>query len=318
MSGLTYADVQAAAARIAPLVRRTPVWSCSALDQRLGAELFLKCEHLQHTGAFKFRGACNAVLSLTRDRLAAGVVTHSSGNHAAALATAARARGARATVVMPRDAARPKRAAVEAAGARVVECEPTMAAREAALAALVAESGAEVVHPYEDYRVMAGQGTAALELLTDVPDLDLLLAPVGGGGLMSGCAVAAHHLRPRLKLYGCEPAGADDARRSFQSGVVTPVVPDTIADGLRATVGQHTLPILREHLEDIVTVDEESIVRAMRFIWERCKLLIEPSSAVPIAAMFEGRLPVPGRRIGVILSGGNVDLDALPWSNTIS
>jgi threonine dehydratase len=314
MPGLTYPDIQNAAARLAPLVRRTPVLGGTALDQRLGAEVFLKCENLQHTGAFKFRGASNAVLLLDAAQVARGVATHSSGNHGAALAAAARLRGAPATVVMPRDVARPKRAAVEAAGARIVECEPTMAAREAAVAAVLAETGAELVHPYEDYRVMAGQGTAALELLTEVPDLDMLLAPVGGGGLMSGCAVAARHLRPKLRLYGAEPAGADDAQRSFRAGEVVPVTPRTIADGLRATVGHNTLAILRSHLDDIVTVDEDAIVRAMRFVWERTKLIIEPSSAVPIAALLEGKVPVPGRRIGVIISGGNVDLDALPWA----
>jgi len=194
-----------------------------------------------------------------------------------------------------------------------VLCEPTMAAREAALAEVVARTGAAVVHPFEDHRVMAGQGTAALELMHEVPELDLLLAPIGGGGLMSGCAVVARQLRARIKLYGVEPTGADDALRSLRAGVVTPVKPDTIADGLRATVGYNTLPILKALLDDIVTVDDAAIVRAMRFIWEHAKLVVEPSAAVPLAALLEGAVPATGRRVGIIISGGNVDLDALPW-----
>jgi threonine dehydratase len=207
-----------------------------------------------------------------------------------------------------------KRAAVAAFGAEVVLCAPTMAAREAALAEVVARTGAAVVHPYEDHRVMAGQGTAALELMHEVPELDLLLAPIGGGGLMSGCAVVARQLRSRIKLYGVEPSGADDALRSLRAGVVTPVTSvDTIADGLRATVGHNTLPILKALLDDIVTVDDAAIVRAMRFLWEQAKIVVEPSGAVPLAALLEGALPATGRRVGIIVSGGNVDLDALPW-----
>jgi threonine dehydratase len=311
---LTYRDVQDAAARLAPLVLRTPVLGNDELDRRVGGRVFLKCENLQRGGAFKFRGACNAVLQLSQAELARGVATHSSGNHAAALARAARERGARAHVVMPSNTSKVKRAAVAAFGAEVVLCEPTMAAREAALAEVVARTGAAVVHPYEDHRVMAGQGTAALELLHEVPELDLLLAPIGGGGLMSGCAVVARQLRARIKIYGVEPAGADDALRSLRAGKVTPVAnPDTIADGLRATVGHNTLPILKALLDDIVTVDEAAIVRAMRFLWEHTKLVVEPSAAVPLAALLDGALPATGRRIGIIISGGNVDLDALPW-----
>lgn len=312
---LTYADVQAAAQRIAAGAVRTPLMTCGDLDRRIGGQVFLKCENLQRVGAFKYRGACNAVAMLDGPALRRGVATHSSGNHAAALARVGRERGIAVTVVMPKDAPAVKRAAVAGYGARIVECEPTMAARQAALAAVVAETGAEVIHPYEDYRVMAGQGTAALELMSDVPDLDLLLAPVGGGGLMSGTAVVARHLRPRIKLYGVEPSGADDALRSLRAGVVTPVAhPDTIADGLRATVGANTLPILKRTLDDIVTVDDEAIVRAMRYLWERVKIVVEPSGAVPLAALLEGKVACTGRRIGVIVSGGNVDLDALPWA----
>jgi len=312
---LSFADVQAAAQRIAKGAVRTPLMTCADLDRRVGAEVFLKCENLQRVGAFKYRGAANALAMMDGAALKRGVATHSSGNHAAALARVGRERGAAVTVVMPHDVPPVKRNAVAGYGARIVLCEPTMAARQAALEAVVAETGAEVVHPYEDYRVMAGQGTAALEMMSDLPDLDLVLAPIGGGGLMSGTAVVARQLRPKCKLYGVEPAGADDALRSLRAGVVTPIAkPDTIADGLRATVGRNTLPILIRTLDDIVTVDDDAIVRAMRYLWERVKLVVEPSAAVPLAALFEGRVPCNGRRIGIILSGGNVDLDALPWT----
>jgi len=313
---LAFADVQAAAARIAGRAVRTPVLTCGDLDRRVGGQVFLKCENLQRVGAFKYRGACNALALLDGAALARGVATHSSGNHAAAVARCARERGARATVVMPRIATEAKRAAVLRYGARIVECEPSQAARVAALAAVVAETGAEVVHPYEDFRVMAGQGTAALELMSDLTDLDLVMAPVGGGGLMSGTAVVARHLRPKVRLFGVEPSGADDAQRSFRAGrVISVAEPRTIADGLRATVGDNTLPILKRLLDDIVTVDDEAIVRAMRYLWERVKLVVEPSAAVPLAALFEGRVACTGRRIGIILSGGNADLDALPWTS---
>jgi threonine dehydratase len=215
---------------------------------------------------------------------------------------------------MPHDVSKVKRAAVASHGAEIVLCDPTMAAREAALAEVVVRTGATVVHPYEDHRVMAGQGTAALELMHEVPELDVLLVPVGGGGLMSGCAVVARQLRPRIKLYGVEPSGADDALRSLRAGKVTPIAkPSTIADGLRATVGRNTLPILKALLDDIVTVDDEAIVRAMRYLWEQAKLVVEPSGAVPLAALLEGVVPATGRRVGIIISGGNADLDALPW-----
>lgn len=314
LQDLTYADVQAAALRIAPGAVRTPLLTCADLDRRVGGQVFLKCENLQRVGAFKYRGAANALAMLDDATLRRGVATHSSGNHAAALARVGRERGTQVTVVMPNDVSAVKRAAVTGYGARIVLCEPTMAARQAALEAVVAETGAEVIHPYEDFRVMAGQGTAALEMMSDLPDLDLVLAPIGGGGLMCGTAVVGRQLRPKLKLYGVEPAGADDALRSFRAGVVTPVArPDTIADGLRATVGRNTLPILIRTLDDIVTVDDAAIIRAMRYLWERVKLVVEPSGAVPLAALLEGKVACTGRRIGIIISGGNVDLDALPW-----
>ena len=307
-------DVRAAAERIRPHAHRTPVLTCAALDAMTGARLHFKCENLQKAGAFKFRGACNAVMALADAEAARGVATHSSGNHAAALALAARLRGIRAHVVMPRTARAIKKAAVAGYGAAVTECEPTLAAREATLAAVVAQTGATVIHPYNDPRVIAGQGTAALELLAEVNDLDLVLAPVGGGGLLSGTAVVAAALSPSTAVWGAEPAGAADAQRSLVEGRIVPSVePRTIADGLLTSLGENTFAILRALAAGIVTVSEEGIVAAMRHSWERMKVLIEPSSAVPLAALLEHRLAVAGKRVGIIVSGGNVDLDALPW-----
>lgn len=314
MAGLKIDDILAAADRIKPYAHRTPVLTSQSLNTVVGARVYLKCENFQKAGAFKFRGACNAVFSLPDRALNAGVATHSSGNHAAALALAARLRGVMAHVVMPRGASAVKRAAVETYGARIIDCAPTMAAREAGLKAVVAETGAEVVHPYNDYRVMAGQGTAALELLQDCPALDILLTPLGGGGLLSGCAVAARALKPDLEILGIEPAGADDAQRSFLAGRVIPVEnPQTIADGLRATIGDKTLDIIRDKVDAIVTLDDAAIVRAMHFAWERLKIIIEPSAAIVIAALLERKVEVRDKNVGVILSGGNVDLYDLPW-----
>jgi threonine dehydratase len=311
---VTIDDVRAAARRIRPWAHRTPVLTCASLDAMTGARLYFKCENLQKVGAFKFRGACNAVMSLSDADASRGVATHSSGNHAAALALAARLRGTSAHVVMPRTAPAIKKAAVAGYGAAITECEPTLAAREAALAEVVAATGATVVHPYNDPRVIAGQGTAALELLEDVADLDLVLAPVGGGGLCSGTAVTAAALSPRTAVWGVEPAGADDARRSLLGGKIVPSVqPRTIADGLLTSLGEHTFAILRALAAGIVTAPETAIVAAMRHTWERMKVLVEPSAAVPLAALLEGRLDVAGKRVGIIVSGGNVDLDALPW-----
>ena len=308
-------DVLAAAERIRPHAHRTPVLTCATLDAMTGARLFFKCENLQKVGAFKFRGACNAVMALPDAEAARGVATHSSGNHAAALALAARLRGIAAHVVMPRTARAIKKAAVAGYGAAITECEPTLAAREAALAEVVAATGATVVHPYNDPRVIAGQGTAALELLAEVDALDVVLVPVGGGGLCSGTAVAVTELSPRTAVWGAEPAGADDARRSLAEGRIVPSVePQTIADGLLTSLGEHTFAILRALAAGIVTVSEAAIVAAMRHMWERMKVLVEPSSAVPLAALLERRLDVAGKRVGIIVSGGNVDLDALPWT----
>lgn len=310
----THADVLEAAARIRPFAHRTPVLTCATLDRLTGAQLFFKCENLQKVGAFKFRGACNAVMSLPTEAAAAGVATHSSGNHAAALALAARLRGLAAHIVMPDNAPRVKREAVAGYGGLIRLCAPTLAAREAALAQVVSETGAIVVHPYNDPRVIAGQGTAALELLAEVPALDTLVAPVGGGGLLSGTALAAEGAAPDARIIGAEPAGADDACRSLREGRIVPSVdPRTMADGLLTSLGELTFAVIRRRVGRIVTVSEPGIAAAMRLIWERMKLVVEPSSAVALAALLEGDVDVAGRRVGIILSGGNVELGNLPW-----
>jgi threonine dehydratase len=309
-----FSQVRAAAARIAPYAHRTPVLTCAALDALAGTRTFFKCESFQKVGAFKFRGACNAVLSLGEREARRGVATHSSGNHAAALALAARLRGIPAYVVMPRTALTVKRAAVTGYGAEVTLCAPTLAARERALAEVVARTGANVVHPYNDARVIAGAGTAALELVDEVGELDAIIAPVGGGGLLSGTALAMAAMTPRAVVLGAEPAGADDACRSLASGRIEPSLdPHTIADGLLTSLGDLTFAIIRRHVDRILTVSETSIVESMRLVWERMKLVIEPSAAVAVAALLLRPQAVEGRRVGVILSGGNADLEALPW-----
>src|SRR6185503_520865 len=304
---LKFEDIRAAAARIAPHVRRTPVLRCPELEAELGGELHFKCENFQEMGAFKLRGATNAVLSLPESALKRGVATHSSGNHGTALALAAKRRGVKACVVMPDNASAYKKRAVADYGAEIIYCEPTQAGREAALKAYVDKTGASVVHPYNDAAVMAGQGTAALELLEDVPALDIVIAPLGGGGLLSGTAVAAHSLKPGIKVIGAEPLGADDAWRSLKAGHIEPVDhPKTVADGLRASIGTLTFTVLREQADEVVRVEEQDILDAMRYVWERMKILIEPSSAVPVAALRRGLITVKGRRAGIIVTGGNV------------
>jgi threonine dehydratase len=310
----SFADVGAAAERIRPFAHRTPVLTCSSLDAMVGASLFFKCENFQKVGAFKFRGACNAVFSLGEEEAQRGVATHSSGNHAAALSLAARLRGVPAHVVMPRTSRAVKRAAVEGYGGRIVLCEPTLAAREATLAEVVADTGATVIHPYNDARVIAGQGTAALELLEDVRGLDVVMTPVGGGGLLSGTAISVSSLSPAARVVAAEPEGADDAFRSLQEGRIVPSVnPQTVCDGLLTSLGTLTFAIIRERVAEIVTVSDAAVIKAMRHIWERMKIVIEPSAAVTLGALLEGRLPVSGLRVGIILSGGNVDLSELPW-----
>lgn len=311
---LTLAAIRAAHERIRDKIHRTPVMTSTALDQQSGGKLFFKCENLQKGGAFKARGATNAVFSLSDAEASRGVATHSSGNHAAALSRAAKLRGIPAYIVMPNNAPQAKRAAVERLGAKVVFCEPTIPAREAAAAQIIAETGATLVHPYDDLRVMAGQGTATLELLEQAPDLDIIVAPIGGGGLISGTSVAARSVQPGIRVIGSEPAGADDASRSFKAGKrIALTQANTIADGLRGSLSDRTFTEIRSHVADVVTVSEESIVAAMRAVWEVLKIVIEPSGAVSYAAIVENRIEVRGKRVGIILTGGNLDLDTLPW-----
>ena len=309
------AAIRAAHARIAPFVHRTPVMTCGAIDDEVGASLYFKCEHLQKVGAFKARGACNAVFSLDDAAARRGVVTHSSGNHGAAIAYAARTRGIPAWVVMPANASAVKQANVRRFGAAVHLCDSTLPAREAACDAIARESGATPIHPFDDVQVIAGQATAALELLEVVADLDVVVAPCGGGGLLSGTAIASSALRPGIRVLGAEPANADDAARGFVSGVVEPVpATTTVADGLRTTLSPRTLLALRRHVDAFGTCSEAGILRAMRMIFERMKQVVETSSSVPLACLLERTLDVRGSRVGVIITGGNVDLDHLSWT----
>lgn len=307
-------DILSAARRIQSHAHRTPTVTCKAADRLAGKQLFFKCEHLQKVGAFKFRGACNAVMKLDEETARRGVVTHSSGNHAQALALAARLRGIDAHIVMPENATPVKMRAVEEYGARVILCEPTLAARSTTAARVLADTGGVLIPPYDHPDIIAGQGTAALELLNDVPDLDALVAPVGGGGLISGTSIIGR--ARRVLTFAGEPAGADDAARSKSAGqLIEQTAPNTIADGLLTSLGTLTWPCVRDLVEEVITVDDEAILLAMRFLWERTKLMIEPSAAVAVAALmtprFQQRTEI--RRVGVILSGGNVDLDRLPW-----
>jgi threonine dehydratase len=307
-------SIREAHARIRDKIHRTPVMTSEVLDELAGNRLYFKCENLQKVGAFKARGATNAVFLLTDEEAAKGVVTHSSGNHAAALARAARLRGIPAYIVMPSNSPQAKQAAVRRYGGDVVLCEPTLAARESTARQVMERTGAVFIHPYDDLRVMAGQGTTAIELLEDVPGLDVILCPVGGGGQLSGVAVAAKNIKPALRVIGVEPAGADDAARSLKAGHIVPMLePRTIADGLKTSLGQRPFAEIMRLVDDIVTVREESIVQAMRQVWEVMKLIVEPSGAVSYAAIVEGRIAPTGANIGIILSGGNLDLDRLPW-----
>ena len=311
---LTMQSIREAHARIRDKIHRTPVMTSEVLDELAGNQLYFKCENLQKVGAFKARGATNAVFLLTDEEAAKGVVTHSSGNHAAALARAARLRGIPAYIVMPSNSPQAKQAAVRRYGGDVLLCEPTLAARESTARQVMERTGAVFIHPYDDLRVMAGQGTTAIELLEDVPGLDVILCPVGGGGQLSGVAVAAKDIKPALRVIGVEPAGADDAARSLKAGQIIPMLePRTIADGLKTSLGQRPFAEIMRLVDDIVTVREESIVQAMRQVWEVMKLIVEPSGAVSYAAIVEGRIAPTGANIGIILSGGNLDLDRLPW-----
>ncbi|WP_266183584.1 pyridoxal-phosphate dependent enzyme [Dyella humicola] len=310
----SFDQVQQAAARIAPYAVLTPVLRSATLNALTGADLHFKCENLQRGGAFKFRGACNAVWSLDDEQAARGVVTHSSGNHGNALALAAATRGIAAHVIVPDGAVRTKVEAIERAGAILHRCEATQAAREAKAEEVRRATGAELVHPYADTRVMAGQGTAALELLQQSGGLDALITPVGGGGLAAGTAIAAHGLAPQLILHGAEPEGADDAARSLAQGHrVGPFTAHTICDGLRTLIGETNYDALRMHRVQVATVSDEEVVAAMKLLWNELKLVVEPSSATVLAALLRYPERFAGRRVGLVLSGGNVDLDALPW-----
>lgn len=307
-------DIRAAAARIAPYARVTPTLTSAELDALAGAQLHFKCEHLQVGGAFKFRGACNAVWALTDEEARRGVVTHSSGNHGAALALAAKTRGIPAHIVVPEGAVAAKLANIRRAGGIIHRCAPGTPAREAECARVQRETGATLVHPYADARVMAGQGTIALELLQQVPGLEVVITPVGGGGLVSGCAIAAHALAPGMPVVGAEPAGADDAAQSLARGErVTGVVPHTVCDGLRATIGVPNLALLHAHHVEVITVSDADVLAAMRLAWTELKQTIEPSSATVLAAVLAQPARFAGQRVGLVLTGGNVDLDAIAF-----
>jgi len=312
----TFSDVQQAHSRINEAIHRTPVLSNRQVNERTGAQVFFKCENFQRVGAFKFRGASNAIFSLSEEESKNGVATHSSGNHAQAVALAAKMRDIPAYIVMPENSPEVKKKAVRGYGAEITFCEPTQEARESTLEEIVEQTGATFIHPYNDPRIIAGQGTAAVELLEEHPDLDIILPPVGGGGLASGTAITAAGIDPDVKVIGCEPALADDAYLSLKSGKLHPSKNTmTVADGLRTGLGELTFACLQKYLDEIVTVEEEEIVDAMRYIWERMKIITEASCAVPVAALFNNKIEdIEGKKIGIIITGGNVDLDHLPWN----
>jgi threonine dehydratase len=310
----TIQDIEEAHERILPYIHFTPILTSDTINEFAGAKIWFKCENLQKVGAFKIRGALNAVLLLPPELKEKGVATHSSGNHAQALARAARQNGLNAYIVMPENAPKIKKNAVLGYGAEVFFCKPNLASRESKLKEVVKKTGASVIHPYNDYRVIAGQATAAFELLQEAADLDVIMTPVGGGGLISGTALIAHYISPDTQVIGGEPAGADDAFLSLQAGkIVTKENPSSIADGLLATIGPKTFEIMQKHVAQIITVEEEEIIDSMKMIWERMKIIVEPSAAVPLAALLKNKSQFSGKRIGIILSGGNVDLENLPF-----
>jgi threonine dehydratase len=310
----TIKDIHQAAKRIAPYIHRTPVLTNHSISRIAGTEIYFKCENFQKVGAFKARGAANAVFSLSEKDAACGVATHSSGNHAAALALAAQSRGIKSYIVMPNNAPQVKKDAVKGYQAEITFCAPTLDAREAGLAEVVDKTGATFIHPYNDYRIIAGQATAALELLEEISDLDIVLTPVGGGGLTSGTALTVKSLSPQTQMIAVEPEMADDAYRSFRAGKIIPSNnPQTVADGLLTSLGDKTFAVIQKYVDDIVLVSEEGIIEAMRLIWERMKIVVEPSAAVPLAAIITNQINIKGKKVGIILSGGNVDLNKLPW-----
>ncbi|MBK9292403.1 MAG: pyridoxal-phosphate dependent enzyme [Bacteroidetes bacterium] len=310
----TAADIVEAHNIIRPYIHRTPVLSSTLLNAIAGAELWLKCENFQKAGAFKSRGALHATLSLPADQLRKGVATHSSGNHAGALARAAKVLGTKAYIVMPNNAPAAKIAAVQQYGGFITFCEPTLSAREQTLREVVAQTGAHEIHPYNNYDIIAGQATATVEALQEITKPDYILCPVGGGGLLSGTLLAAKYFSPQTRVIACEPKGADDTWRSFQSKTLIPsTAPKTIADGLLTSLGSRTFPIIMEHLHDVLTVEDDEIISSMKLVWERMKIIIEPSSAVPVAVALRHKDLFLGKKILIIISGGNVDLDKLPW-----
>ncbi len=307
-------DIRSTHEGIRKMIHRTPVMTCQSLDRISGASLFFKCENFQKIGAFKMRGAASAAIRLSDEEKRNGLATHSSGNHAQAVARAAQLLGIPAYIVMPIDAPSIKKAATEGYGARIIFCSPTVASRESTLEQVVEETGATFIHPYNDYNVIAGQATCAVELIEDTEALDIIMSPIGGGGLMSGTALSTHYLSPETKVIGAEPKAVDDAYRSFHSGQIEDnTSTDTIADGLRTTLGEKTFHIIRRHVDDVLTVGEADIVKAMRLIWERMKIIIEPSCAVPFAAVLTHKERFEGKKVGIILTGGNVDLSNLPF-----
>jgi len=308
----TLETIRQAERRLLPYIHRTPVLTCSATNDRVGARLFFKCENFQKTGAFKIRGASNAVLSLDPAQAEGGVVTHSSGNHGAALSLAAQNRGVSASIVMPSNTSAVKQAAVRTYGGKITFCRPTLQDREETAREIELQTGATLIHPYNDFRMIEGHGTAVLELLEEIPDLDMVMVPTGGGGLLSGTLIAAKGLRKDLQVIGVEPSQADDAYRSWKAGELVPLeTANTIADGLRTSLGDKTFPIIRELVDGMALATEKGILEAMRLVMERMKIVIEPSAAVPLAALLENQVDVSGRRVGIILSGGNLDLGAL-------
>lgn len=311
----TLDDMLTARTRIAPHIHRTPVLTSRMLDEMTGARLFFKCENLQKAGAFKARGASNAVFGLSDEQAARGVATHSSGNHGTCLSYAAGRRGIPCTVVMPHTAPQAKKDAVRGYGGRVIECEPSTTSREAVFAQVVAETGVEFVHPYNDPRVIAGQGTCSAEMIEQVEALDAVIAPIGGGGMVSGTCLTLSALAPRVKIYAAEPEQADDAYRSFRAGhIIADDAPVTVADGLKVPLKDLTWHFVQSHVTDILTTSEDEIIEAMKLIWKRLKIVAEPSSAVPLAAILKNPKIFAGARVGVIITGGNVDLDKLPWT----
>ncbi len=311
----TYEDVEQAHQRVAPYIHKTPVLTSTYFNDLTGAQMFFKCENFQKAGAFKVRGACNAVFGLSDELASKGVATHSSGNHALSLSYAAGRRGIPVTVVMPRTAPEAKKAAVRGYGGTIVECEPSTSSREETFAKVVASSGADFVHPYNDPRVIAGQATCSKELLTQVDALDAVIAPIGGGGMISGTCLTLSNTAPGVKIYAAEPLNADDAARSFRAGhIIADDAPQTIADGLKVPLKELTWHFVSNHVTDILTATEEEIIDAMKLTWQRMKIVIEPSCAVPLATIIKNRDLFAGQRVGVIITGGNVDLDRLPWN----